>query len=84
MLMLSSLQSESLEEFDSSYRGCEECINMKINPVSNIVQPTVISALSQEEFMTGQGEDGHLRFIFTFLLISIVKMNVQSPLRSFI
>lgn len=41
---------------------CEECTNTKINPVSNIVQLTVISALSQEEFMSGQEEDGHVQF----------------------
>lgn len=38
---------------------------MKINPSSTIVQLTVISALSQEEFMTGQLEDGHLQFVFS-------------------
>ena len=57
---------------------------MKINPVSNIVQLTVISALSREEFMTGQAEDGPSQFILTIHFISNVKMDVQDPFWSFI
>lgn len=31
---------------------------MKINPAPSVVQPTVMSALLQEEFMIGLKEDG--------------------------
>lgn len=49
-------------------RVCEEFTSMKINPVSNIVQLTVISALSKEEFMTGQWGGWALTFHFHYSL----------------
>lgn len=78
--MLSSLLSENMEEFDSSDKCVKNEPTWRSILFSNIVQPAGIFALSKEEFMTGQGEDGNSQFIFTIHFISNVKINIPQIL----